>query len=51
MECGNNEEKERREGREEGNGEGWVMRGNVTLVVGRGTPDFSGRSGTHLPKL
>jgi hypothetical protein len=31
VKCGKNEEKERREGIEEGNGEGWVMRGNVTL--------------------
>ncbi len=43
--------KRRREGREGGNGEGWVMRGNVTLGMGRGTPDFSGRSETHSPRL
>jgi len=31
VKCEKNEEKERTEGIEEGNGEEWAMRGNVTL--------------------
>jgi hypothetical protein len=45
------EERGRKSEQKEGNGEGWVRRGNVRPagMMGRGTPGFSGRGGPTRP--